>query len=81
LIAARTDFNVFCGILGFGFEFLTINHETHHKNYQGGVENATEEAQDKRMYATSNSASCPVQAVKFYFSKCDPESKSLLPSC
>jgi hypothetical protein len=34
-----------------GIEFLTINHETHQKNYQGGLEDATEEAQDKRMYA------------------------------
>ena len=64
-----------------GIEFLTINHETHQKNYQGGLEDATEEAQDKRMYATSNSASCPVQAVKLYLSKCDPESKSLLNQC
>ena len=61
-----------------GIEFRTLNHETHQKNYQGGLEDASKEAQDKRMYATSNSASCPVQAVKFYLSKCDPESKNCL---
>ncbi|VDI07745.1 Hypothetical predicted protein [Mytilus galloprovincialis] len=60
-----------------GREYLTITHETHQKNYQGGIEDSSEEAEDKRMYST-DSDSCPVKAVKLHLSKCHPNSKSLL---
>ncbi|CAC5424288.1 unnamed protein product [Mytilus coruscus] len=32
-----------------GREYLTITHETHQKNYQGGIEDSSEEAEDKRL--------------------------------
>ena len=63
-----------------GREYLTITHETHQKNYQGGTEDSSEEAQDKRMYST-DSESCPVKAVKYFLSKCHPECKSLFNQC
>lgn len=61
-------------------EYLTITHETHQQNYQGGIEDSSEKADDKRMYST-DSDSCPVKAVKFYLSKCHPNSKSLFNQC
>ncbi|CAC5383685.1 unnamed protein product [Mytilus coruscus] len=33
-----------------GREYLTITHETHQKNYQCGIENSSEESEDKIMY-------------------------------
>ncbi|CAC5371797.1 unnamed protein product [Mytilus coruscus] len=63
-----------------GREYLTITHKTHQKNYQGGIGDSPEEAEDKRMYST-DSDSCPVQAVKLLLSKCHPNSKSLFNQC
>lgn len=61
-------------------KYLTITHEKHQKNYQGGIEDSSEKADDKRMYST-DSDSCPVKAVKLYLSKCHPNSKSLFNQC
>ncbi|VDI38517.1 Hypothetical predicted protein [Mytilus galloprovincialis] len=64
-----------------GSEFLSISHETHQKNHQGGLDDATEETQDKRMYAVSNYPSCPLTTIKHILSKCDPAAKSLFNQC
>ena len=64
-----------------GSEFLSISHETHQKNHQGGLDDATEETQDKRMYAVPNSPSCPLSTIKHFLSRCDPAAKSLFNQC
>ncbi|CAC5395249.1 unnamed protein product [Mytilus coruscus] len=64
-----------------GSEFLSISHETHQKNHQGGLDDATEETQDKRMYAVPNSPSCPLTTIKNFLSKCDSAAKSLFNQC
>ncbi|XP_078309646.1 uncharacterized protein LOC144618023 [Crassostrea virginica] len=63
-------------------EFKSSNtiHETHKKNHQGGVEETNEEAYDKRMYA-SGTPSCPVQSLKLFLSKTDPNALSLFNEC
>ncbi|XP_069131278.1 uncharacterized protein [Argopecten irradians] len=50
-------------------EYVTINHSTQQKNYQGGI-HSDEAPQDKRMYSTGT-ASCPVKMLKLLISKSD----------
>jgi hypothetical protein len=45
-----------------GIEYVSIAHETHQKNHQGGLYEDTEETEDKRMYATGTST-CPVKSL------------------
>ena len=61
-------------------EYVTISHETHQKNHQGGLEKTNEEANDKRMYATCT-PSCPVQSLIIFLSKTDPNALSLFNEC
>ena len=63
-----------------GTEFITIAHETHQKNYQGGLEETDEEAQDKRMYATGTER-CPIKSLKHFLSKSDPNAVALFNEC
>lgn len=63
-----------------GIEFVTISHETYQKSHQGGLEETNEEANDKRMYATGT-PSCPVQSLKLFLSKTDPNALSLFNEC
>ncbi|XP_062574457.1 uncharacterized protein LOC134236294 [Saccostrea cucullata] len=63
-----------------GIEYITITHETHQKNNQGGLDGSSEEAQDKRMYATGKET-CPVQSMKLFISKTDPKATSLFNEC
>ena len=61
-------------------EYVTISYERHLKTHQGGLEETNEEANDKKMYATGT-PSCPVQSLKLYMSKTDPNALSLFNEC
>ncbi|XP_053403190.1 uncharacterized protein LOC123534936 [Mercenaria mercenaria] len=56
-----------------GMEFVTLSQEGQEKQNQGGEENT------KRMYALGpdEKEHCPVQALKLYLSKCDPNAEKL----
>ena len=62
-----------------GQEYVTINHETQQKNFQGGL-TGDEAPADRRMYATGNS-SCPVGSLKLLMAKTSPDSEFLFNSC
>ena len=63
-----------------GHEYVTISHETHQKNHQGGLTEVSAETVDKRMYETRES-DCPVKAVTHFLAKTDPSAKSLFNQC
>lgn len=62
-----------------GMEYVTINHETQQKNFQGGL-TKDESPTDRRMYATGMS-DCPVAMLKLFLSKTDPSATSLFNCC
>ena len=63
-----------------GTEFVTPTHETQQKNYQGGLDETQEEAQDKRMYATGKDK-CPVMTIRYFLTKTDPNASALFNVC
>lgn len=60
-------------------EFVTINHETQQKNFQGGL-NKEEAPSDRRMYATGQN-NCPVKMLKLLINRTEPSAKSLFNVC
>jgi hypothetical protein len=56
-------------------EYVTLDHETHQKNHQGGLQNV-EMQSEKRIYATGG-ITCPVAMLKLLMEKTDPSAKSL----
>ena len=62
-----------------GTEYVTINHETQQKNFQGGL-TKDEAPIDRRMYATGDQ-NCPVKSLKLFIEKTDPNAKSLFNNC
>ncbi len=61
-------------------EFVTLTHETKEKTRQGGLE-SDEGPSDKRMYATNDPSTCPVNALKMLLTKTDPLATSLFNHC
>lgn len=60
-------------------EYVTINHETQQKNFQGGL-TKDEAPVDRRMYATGDE-NCPVKTLKLFIEKTDKNAKSLFNNC
>ena len=56
-------------------EYVTINHETQQKNFQGGL-TKDEAPVDRRMYATGDE-NCSVKILKLFIEKTDKNAKSL----
>ena len=61
-------------------EYVTIGHETQQKNYQGGVDDRTEDASDKRLCA-NGSINCPIKALTYFVAKTDANTTALLNEC
>ena len=62
-----------------GHEYVTLNHETQQKNFQGGLTNE-EAPTDRRMYSTGGK-NCPVATLKFFLMKTDPDAEYLFNGC
>lgn len=62
-----------------GRQYVTLNHETQQKNFQGGLAN-DEAPVDRRMYA-SGAKNCPVAMLKLLIEKTDPAAEYLFNNC
>ena len=54
-----------------GLEYFQLTHEVKEKQNQEGV------SHEKRMYASEDPITCPVQNLKYYQQKCHPEAEKL----
>lgn len=62
-----------------GRQYVTLNHETQQKNFQGGL-TKDEAPVDRRMYA-SGAKNCPVAMLKLLIEKTDPAAEYLFNNC
>lgn len=64
-----------------GHEYATLSHSTKQKNWQGGIDTA-DGPKEKRMYAIPDlGQKCPVNSLKLFLAKTDPNATSLFNHC